>query len=381
MVKFTKSIKKLHLLSTTKMKNTLITIDSYLSDEERGEVCKNLIGQIREVFGYEYEILLINKSNKDWGLQKEVEYYYNLSNSFLVGFPPENILVSEKYERPYVYVDTGFGTCENWLPLTGVTDHVAGIYNSFILSSKISKMMGYTHVFKIEYDTIFDIDELNDIKKDLEKEKDYIFYGGRKMGEYAKDHHYLIDVHIVGYNNRLFEGFDFVKNDDDFWRLNEKINYYGKWIEFIIPSIFEYQKINNTYDGIEYMGYLRDQYSKTKFDIINGIGGWTEKWKSIPKICYLKNDQENFGFGLFFWSQDYDNFETVVEIRNENGDLIYEKTITLNKNHYFFEKIVLNDEKLFIKKINKIDGLDEIYDEVITKESINNSSVHFKYNN
>jgi hypothetical protein len=242
-------------------------------------------------------------------------------------------------------------------------------------------MMGYTHVFKIEYDTIFDIDELNDIKKDLEKEKDYIFYGGRKMGEYAKDHHYLIDVHIVGYNNRLFEGFDFVKNDDDFWRLNEKINYYGKWIEFIIPSIFEYQKINNTYDGIEYMGYLRDQYSKTKFDIINGIGGWTEKWKSIPKICYLKNDQENFGFGLFFWSQDYDNFETVVEIRNENGDLIYEKTITLNKNHYFFEKIVLNDEKLFIKKINKIDGLDEIYDEVITKESINNSSVHFKYNN
>jgi hypothetical protein len=363
------------------MKNTLITIDSYLSDEERVQVCKNLIGQIRKVFGNEYEILLINKSNKDWDLQQEVDYYYNLSNSFLVGYPPEHILVSEKYERPYVYVGTGLGICENWLPLTGVTDHVAGIYNSFILSSKISEMMGYTHVFKVEYDTIFDIDELNDIKNDLEKEKDYIFYGGRKMGEYAKDHHYLIDVHIVAYSNKLFEGFSVVKNDDDFWKLNEKVNYYGKWIEYIIPSIFEYQKINNQYDGIIYDGFLTNKYPNSKFDVINGKGAWVEKWKDIPKICFIKNDPDgNFNVGLFYWNEDHDSLQIEVEIKNEYEEIIYTKEFNLGRNSFIFDKVIVNDQKLHIKKINKFDNQVEEYSELITRESILNSNIHFKYN-
>jgi len=364
------------------MKNTLLVIDSYLSAEDRAESCRNLVKQLREVFDDGYEILLINKSNKDFGLQKEVDYYYNLSNSFMVGYPPEDILKSEKYERPYVYVGTGIGVCENWLPLTGVTDHVAGIYNSFVIASNISNMLGYSHVFKVEYDTVFDMDELRDMKTDIEKEKDYIFYGVRKMGEYAKEHHYLIDVHIAGYSNKIFDGFDIVKNDNDFWKLNEKINYYGKWIEYIIPNVLEYQKRDKTYDGIEFEGFLRNKYPNSKFDIINGAGEWTEKWKNIPKVCFMKNDpdEENFNIGLFYWNEEKDDLEVETEIFDEEGNEVYNSVLNLKNKFFNFDKVKLNNKTLTIKKKNIINGQIEEYTQVLTKESVTNSNVHFKYN-
>lgn len=363
------------------MKNTLLVIDSYLSAEDRAESCRNLVKQLREVFDDGYEILLINKSNKDFGLQKEVDYYYNLSNSFMVGYPPKHILDTHRYERPYVYVSVGEGTCENWLPLTGVTDHVAGIYNSFVFASNISNMLGYSHVFKVEYDTVFDMDELRDMKTDIEKEKDYIFYGVRKEGKWAKDYHYLIDVHIVGYSNKIFDGFEIVRNDDEFWKLNEKINYYGKWIEYIIPSVFEYQKRDNTYDGIEYNGDLRHKYTKSEFDIINGAGEWTEKWKNMPKVCYLKNDpdEENFNVGLFYWNEEEDELKLETKIEDENGEIIYNSDLNLKHKYFMFDKIKLNDKKLLLKKKNTINGQVKEYTQVLTKDSVEKSNVHFLY--
>jgi hypothetical protein len=362
------------------MKNTLITIDSYLSNLERAYTCSNLIKQIREVFGKEYSILLINKSNNDFGLQNEVDYYINLSNSFLVGYPPQHILDNDRYERPYVYVNISFGTCENWLPLTGVTDHVGGIYNSFIISSNISKMLGLSNVFKIEYDTIFDLEELHDIKLDIEKEKDFIFYGTRKEGEYAKNHHYLVDLHIVGYSNKIFDGFNIIYNSEEYWNLCDRINYYGKWIEYVIPSIFEYQKNTNEYDGIEYDIKLRKKYPNTKFDIINGVGGWTEKWKSIPKVCNLKNTQEENSFGLFYWNQEHDEMNIQTVVKNEFGEIIHEKNLNLFKNHYSFDLLKFETEKIIIEKKNTILGVTEEFIEIITRESIENSNVQFKYN-
>jgi len=365
------------------MKNTLITIDSFLSNEERANTCSNLIKQIREVFGNEYSILLINKSKNDFGLQNEVDYYFNITNSFLVGYPPDSILTSEKYERPYVYVNTDLGTCENWLPLTGLTDHVAGIFNSFVLSTQISKMLGFTHVFKIEYDTFFNIEELYDIKEDVNLEKDYIFYGIRKMGEYAKEHHYLIDVHIIGYRNNLFDGFSVLKNDSDFWALCERINYYGKWIEYIIPNTFEYQKIFQTFNGLEYSGHLENKYPKSSFDIINSVGLWTEKWKSIPKVCSIKNSTKHLDteFILFYWNEEDDELNVQTIVKNELGEIIHEKNLNLLENHYSFDKIKFETEKMIVEKKNTILGVTEEFIEIITRESIEKSNIQFKFNN
>ena len=59
-----------------------------------------------------------------------------------------------------------------------------------------------------------------------------------------RNKNYITDVHALGYNVRLFDGSDLVKNDDDWWDLCEKIGYYGKWIEYVIPHIIEYQRKN-----------------------------------------------------------------------------------------------------------------------------------------
>ena len=84
---------------------------------------------------------MINKSGDNYGLEKLVDYYFNLNKSFMVGYPPQDVLETKKYSIPYVYVDTSIGICENWLPFTGITDHVGGIYNSFVISSQITKLL------------------------------------------------------------------------------------------------------------------------------------------------------------------------------------------------------------------------------------------------
>lgn len=366
------------------MKKTLLVVDSYISDLERSKVCENLIGQIREVFDDGYEILLINKSGNNFELENKVDYYYNQNNSFLVGLPPKSILDNEQYERPYIYISSNDFTCENWLPLIGVTDHVAGIFNSILISCNFGKFLGYESIFKFEYDTVFDLNELRDIKKDIEKEKDYIFYGVRKMGEYAKNHQYLIDVHTLFYSVNLFYGFNILKNDEDFWNLCKKINYFGKWIEYIIPSVLEYQKRINTYDGIEYEGLVEDKYPLTQFDIINGKGGWTDRWKNIPKICSIKEgvkqliNEDILDFVLFYYNEEDEQLDINVTMKNSKEEIIHEKSIILNKNNFYHERFTLNDEFYIIEKINKRGNIEEKFTNRIDRDYIINTNTHFR---
>ena len=131
---------------------TLLVIDSYLSNQERADSCKNLISQLKS-FLPDHKILVINKFRESWDIDKIVDYYYFHGSGFLLGMPPQVLLESNVYERPYTYVDTNIGTCENWFPLVNVSDHAADVYNSFILSSRIGKALGFKKIFKVEYDT------------------------------------------------------------------------------------------------------------------------------------------------------------------------------------------------------------------------------------
>ena len=70
--------------------NLLLVIDSYISDNIRAEACSNLITQLRTHLP-EYELLLINKSNNSFDLEKKVDYYFNYGKGFLVGYPPEQV--------------------------------------------------------------------------------------------------------------------------------------------------------------------------------------------------------------------------------------------------------------------------------------------------
>lgn len=361
--------------------NLLLVIDSYISDSTRAEACSNLITQLRTNLP-EYEILLINKSSNSFDLEKQVNYYFNYGKGFLVGYPPEEIIKNEYYEVPYVYVTTNFGTCENWFPFVGVSDHVAGIYNSFVLSADIAKSLGYEKLFKVEFDTVFDTEELLKIKDDLQKEWEYLFYGKRQEGQWAKPWQYLIDIHICGYSVNLFDGFNIVKNDNEYWNLCNKIGYWGKWIEYIIPHILEYQLKYKNIEGICYEGFWYDLFPKTQFDIINGAGGWADKWKSIPKICKVSyNEHEDHiknEFVLFYWNDKEEPMNISVKVYDQEN-IIHENSVTLNQNHYHLSKFPLEKE-LRIEKTNIYNGTEETFVEIVSPENISKFNTRFLYN-
>lgn len=361
--------------------DTLIFIDSYLSNNERAETCKNLIFQIREFFP-EYKLALLNKYNNSWGLIPLVDYYLNSEESVTIGIPPQWILDQELYERQYVYVGTSLGICENWMPLIGVTDHVASMYNSFILTSEFAKTLGFKKVFKIEYDTILDKEEAYVIKKDINQFKDYLLYGKRQEGQWAKPHHYLADIHIIGYSVNLFSGFNLIKNNEDFWELCKRIGYYGKWVEYIIPIIIEYQKQNSPLEGITYTTSVRELYNKIKFDVLNSPSYWTKKWDNIPKICRVSYDKGKTEVKnevvIFFWNDKEEDLEINTIIRNSDQEIVYSKQITLKQKYWSLDKISFTEE-LFITNYNTRKGETEIYDFSIKPEELKDLPTRFLY--
>tara|TARA_R110002074_G_scaffold344842_1_gene515253 strand:+ start:89 stop:1189 length:1101 start_codon:yes stop_codon:yes gene_type:complete len=364
------------------IEDTLLVIDSYISDQKRADSCLTIINQLKKEFP-KNSILLVNKSNKSFNLQEKVDYYLNLSKSFLVGHPPKEILDKEKYERPYVYVGTQKGTFENWMPLVGVTDHVAGIYNSFILSSKFAKSLGFSKVFKVEYDTEFNTDELQIIKNDIDKLEDYLFYGKRQEGEYAKDHHYLIDVHCIGYSAKLFEGFELINNDGDFWELCEKIDYYGKWIEYIIPSILDYQiqHLENPVIGINLPNAIHSRFPKSKFDKINSPSWWTKKWKNLPLPCKIKKEGDILKdkIEIFFWNDESHDLQIKTKILNNNRKLIKDFNLNLTPKSFLSETFDIKDKLTIISSITSKNSTYTV-EHVVEKDKLHDLTYALKLN-
>jgi hypothetical protein len=361
--------------------DTLIFIDSYLSNSERANVCKNLIFQLKKSFP-EYKLALLNKFNNSWELDSLVDYYVYHSESIMVDLPPKCVLDQELYERPYVYVTTELGVCENWMPLNGVTDHVSSIYDSFILSSQFAKSLGYKKIFKIEYDTVLDKEESKLIKEDINKFQDYLLYGKRQEGQWAKSHQYLIDIHLIGYSVDIFSGFNLVKSNDNFWKLCERIGYYGKWIEYVIPNIIEYQRKNTYLEGIVYETPIRELYSKTQFDVLNSPSYWTKKWDNIPKICKVSYDQGKSEVSnevtIFFWNDKEEDLEINTIIRNSYKEIVYSKQITLKSRYWSIDKIPFSEE-LFVTNYNTRNGETEMYEFNITPEELINLPTRFLY--
>jgi hypothetical protein len=352
----------------------IIFIDGYLSDQKRANACFDLIKQLQK--NLPYKIALLNKYPYSWGLDYKVDYYFYHGEGFMVGPPPQELLDKQLYERPYVYVESDFGIMENWLPLVGINDHVANMYNSFLTTSKTAENLGFKRVFRVEADTLFDETELKDIAKDLETFQDYLLYGERQEGDWAKPHHRIMDIHILGYSVNLFEGFDLVKNDKDFWKLCEKINYYGKWIEYIIPTVIYYQQQlpNTNFVGIKYEGRIRDKYPNTSFDLINSPGGWTNRWTGTPRICKVlphKDGEELTNtMGLYYWNEDDNHpLEVKTEVINHKGESIYNKNVTVNPHTWIYDELPLEGEYT-VNMVNTKEGAEEDFTTTVSPETI-----------
>lgn len=353
------------------MNETLIIVDAYLSNLERAYVCERMINQIRAA-NFDFKILLLNKSGNSFGLDSKVDYYYNHSESFMVGYPPQKLLDSHEYSRPYVYFDTPSCTLENWMPLTNVTDHVANIYNSYILGSRLSTMLGFKKFFRVEFDIDFDEDDLVDILTKVSNMKNFLIFGYRKEGKWMGSNQFLMDVHISGFENNIFSDFDIVKNDDEYWDMCRRTGYYGKWIEYVIPAICQTKNFE-TLEGHFENGKIRDRYNKTKFDVVSSPGEWNNKWFEIPKICKIASSEGKFKFknklGVFFYNDDFEKISIETKIFDKNNEVIFFRQNELNRNVWYYEMVDFNDYLRMESKYVDENGKKHSYVREVTQEN------------
>ena len=333
-----------------KMSGILYVIDGFLSSEDKVEVTKDLITQLRDM-DPKREIMLINKFPNSWGLESLVDYYREYLDGFMVGYPPTDIIESKQYDKPYVYFATDNLTLENWMPYQGVSDHVANVYNGFIFASKEAYKLDYERVFRIEYDMLFHEDDIKVILKDLDnfENEEFLIYGKRQEGQWAPQHQSLIDLHFCGYSYRMIDGFNFVKNDEEFWALCSKIGYYGKWAEYVMSMVFESNKNKNA-QGTIYNGFSRHRFLNSKFDRLSSSGIWTDKWKHIPKICKLDNNNGHKTvedkIAIFYLNMDY-NFVEIDCISNKN----YYKNVKLTKGSWCYDIVDRQPNMVFMSKM------------------------------
>lgn len=358
------------------MEDFLFVIDGYLSNYQRVSVCDELIVQLKKFFP-DKKILLINKFNNSFGIESKVDYYFYYGDGFMVGEPPKKIIEDTRYCRPYVYFDTGNGVLENWTPHVGVSDHVANVYNGFILSSKMAKVLGYEKVFRIEYDMLFDIEELKSIQKHIKnfEEEDYLIYGRRKEGSWMSDYISLIDIHFCGFSCKMFEGFDLVKNDLDFWDLCDKIRYWGKWCEYVMSMVFEVNL--KKFKGTEHHGFVRETFKKSFFDRISSSGFWENKWMDMPRICRVTRDggmtDRDDEIVLFYWNNDADSM--VINVETNFG---YQKEMTLDRTAWSYEHVKLEGNMKFNCTVIR-DGVVNRFEKEVNKNNVLELDNRFLY--
>jgi hypothetical protein len=200
---------------------------------------------------------------------------------------------------------------------------------------------------------LFDENEFKEILKDLDvfENEDYLLYGKRKEGKWIHNHQSLIDVHFCGYSNKMVKDFTFVKNDDEYWQLCHKIGFLGKWSEYVLSMVFNYNINKNTnIKGKNYDGFVKIKFPKSNFDRISSSGEWSDKWKDIPKICKLDigggHKPDPSKLVIFYLNMDYDCVE--VDCVGNNG---YYKNVILNKGSWFYEIVDRIDDMVFMSKI------------------------------
>ena len=357
------------------MSNILYVIDGYLSSEDKVVVTMDLINQLKKL-DPSRKIMLVNKFDNSWGIENEVDFYREYLDNFMVGFPPQNILDLNEYNKPYVYFDIHAGTLENWMPLVGVSDHVANVYNGFIYSMQEANKLGYSKVFRIEYDMLFDENEFLGILEDMDRfeNEDFILYGERQEGVWAKKELSLIDVHFCGFSSEMVKDFSCVNNDQEYWDLCKKIGYFGKWAEYVLSMVFKYNMNKNT-KGKIYEGQMIHKFNKSQIDRLSSSGNWTNKWKDIPKICKLDVDNGNKPdpnkLVVFYLNKDYDTAE--IEIVGTNG---YYRQTTINRGCWTYNIIDRTDNMVFISKVTHKDGTNT-YIKKINNENFNSINDRF----
>lgn len=357
------------------MSNILYVIDAYLTSKEKYDVTIELINQLRKLDSHR-KIMLINKNDDSMGIEKHVDFYREYLNGISVKSPP-NHYINNGYESPYVYFGIDFGILENWLPADGFNNHVANIYNGFIFACEEAEKQGYKKIFRVEYDMLFDESEFQSIIDDLEnlENQDYLFYGRREGNGASKEFQTSIDLHFCGFSTKLLKGFNYVNSEKDYWDLCEKIRYIGKWTEYVISMLFEYNNLKS-YNGKIYYDSRLDKFPKSNFDRISSSDIFKGRWKEIPKICRIYTDLtvnslDHNRIMVFYLNLDYESVE-IETICNQG----YHKKIKLFTNQWAFDILDRKENMVFMSKLTYGDK-SETYVTYVNDETFPNLNCKF----
>jgi len=224
----------------------------------------------------------------------------------------------------------------------------------------------------VEFDTDFDHDDLKDIFTKMDKVQDYLIYGLRKEGIWMGPNAYLLDVHVVGLSSRMFENFGLVTNDQEYWKVCEKIGYYGKWIEYVIAAIYHKNKSQGNIQGELIDGHIRKFYSKTKFDVVNSPGEWKNKWYEIPKLSKIQNQSsdklDENKLGVFFYNADFDTIDLDTKLYDKENKLFYSKTVKLNKGFWMYDIVDFSGYVRMKSSFVDQDGKTHCYEREVTEK-------------
>ena len=218
--------------------------------------------------------------------------------------------------------------------------------------------------------------------------KDFLFFGKRKEGEWAKSHQYLVDVQIAGYDAELFDNFSIVRNDNEFWELCLKIGYCGKWIEYIIPAMIEKTREKKTLKGEFYGNDLSSFYPKTKFDTISSNSLFATTSEEIPKVCRVGSskvgEHAKDNEIVLFYLGSGKAYETIEKIESNckiyiesTNRVIYEETLEILKGTWSFKHFYIYEP--VIVEIKTDQGFEKVVR--IIPEEINKLDPRFIFRN
>jgi hypothetical protein len=257
------------------MKSILI-LDAFVTDKQDEQILINFIDSIKTIGD---DLLLMSNTTTSKEVQEKVDYFF---------YDKRNQLFVEEYSK-YDYVN--YWTSYEWFKVSNffahTQNHGLSVLISLFRSLKIAKELGYTHFYKMEYDTR--LTENTKIK--IKESNNECVLNNKKGLFYIEDHndHSAMSVHY------FFCEIDYFLNN--FWNVTSEQDYI-KFLEsefgnrdFLTMERFMFENVkklnpDEIYLKTNFLNEFEDTLWNTKQTrVYDG-----KKYKDCVTKFYLKKD-------------------------------------------------------------------------------------------
>jgi hypothetical protein len=340
----------------------IIIIDAFFHDKECFTTFKKTLANLKNT---NIPIMLVTNSNFSESLIKEVDYILYDKNNRL-------------FKNEYVSDDTVFvwytDSSKYFSFSNSVTQkHGLSVLSNLHHSTNLAKSLGFTHFFRIEYDSeIKNIDKIKHIMYEIKDKNGYIYVNEDKYLSYQL--WYL----SLDYFTRIMPN---INKEEDY--INSKLKLGSNENEFILVEDYLLRLFRN---DEEYKNLIVNTPNQVRIDFPdsswNTITSAAESdfivdgfVSSVYKVAYLKEGIEeqycpidNTKFAIVTWncSSTNDNRSKIIIRRKNQIDEILDHTI-YGTNGHFYNIFDLSDEDIEIE-IKMNDHKSKFY--VVNKNNI-----------